>query len=122
MRSRPGSGKTAGVTDLRAAAHEHIERFNDAVRSGDYAPFLATFARDAVMRFTNVPVGPYHGLDAIRRAYAEQPPTDTMSVRSIEDVDPATAAVAFDWDSGGPGTMTLCWRDGELAELTISFD
>ena len=44
---------------------EHVERFNEAVRSGDYAPMLAAFAPDAEMAFEGVPVGPFVGREAI---------------------------------------------------------
>jgi len=36
---------------------EHFRLFNEAVRSHDWAAFLATFTPDAVMRFDGVPVG-----------------------------------------------------------------
>jgi hypothetical protein len=28
----------------------------------------------------------------------------------------------FDWDNGGAGSMQLRWRDGELVNLTISYE
>ena len=108
--------------DLRADVRGHESLFNDAVRTGDFGAFVATFAEDAVMTFDGVPVGPFRGRDAIRRAYASQPPTDTMTARSIEEIAPGTALVHFDWNAGGSGTMTLTWRDDRIAALRISFD
>jgi hypothetical protein len=100
---------------------EHLDLFNTGQRTGDWAPFLATFARDAVMSFAGVPAGPYHGRDAIARAYAVQPPSDTMTATSVES-DGDTDVVRFAWDAGGTGTMALGWRDGHLTTLHVAFD
>ncbi len=100
---------------------EHFLLFNAAVRSHDWTAFLATFAPDAVMRFEGVPVGPYAGLDQIARAYAERPPSDTMTSRSVaRDGDHDT--IRFNWDAGGDGTLELCWREGLIAGLVVTFD
>jgi len=66
----------AGVTDR---VENHFRLFNDAVRSRDWTAFLATFSPDAVMRFNGVPAGPYLGSKQIAQAYAENPPSDTMT-------------------------------------------
>jgi steroid delta-isomerase len=109
------------MTDLDGAVRQHCERFNEAQRSGDWAAFAATFADDARMAFTNVPVGPYDGRAAIAAAYDAQPPDDTMTVDAIEPVDADTARVRFHWDAGGAGTMLVRFRDGEVADLEITF-
>ena len=109
------------AADLEAAAREHCTLFNASVRSGDWAPFVATFASDAHMEFVNIQVGPFHDREAIAVAYAAQPPDDTMTIRSVTAVDGDTARVRFDWDKGGPGTMTVRWRAGQVAELAIEF-
>lgn len=109
------------MTDHSAAAEAHCSLFNESVRTGDWKPFVATFADDARMAFTNVPVGPYVGRDAIAAAYAENPPDDTMTIEYVDEVDADTAKVRFQWDNGGPGTMVVRWRDGEVAELEITF-
>jgi hypothetical protein len=108
--------------DLTSAAEAHCDLFNASVRSGDWAPFLATFADDAQMLFTNVPVPPAQGRDAIAAAYSANPPTDTMNVVSIEPVDRDTARVRFGWDAGGDGTMVVQWGDGLVSVLEITFD
>lgn len=77
-------------------AREHIERFNAAVRSGDWESFVATLAPDAVSRFDGVPAEPYVGREAIAAAYAENPPTDTMAVRAVETSGDAEI-VRFAW-------------------------
>ncbi len=100
---------------------EHFRLFNEAVRTRDWAAFLATLTPDAVMEFEGVPAGPYEGLDQIARAYAEQPPSDTMScVSDTRDGD--QDVVRFAWDAGGGGTLQVTWRDGAVAALTVTFD
>lgn len=108
--------------DLTEAVREHEQLFNDAVRAGDFDAFVATFAEEALMTFDGVPVGPFKGREKIAAAYAAQPPTDTMTIWSIEEVAPETALARFDWDNGGSGSMQVRWRDGEVADLTISFE
>jgi steroid Delta-isomerase len=109
------------MADVADRVEEHFRLFNQAVRSQDWAAFLATFTPDAVMRFEGVPAGPYAGLDQIARAYAEQPPSDTMSCASDER-DGDADVVRFAWDAGGGGTMRITWRDGAVAGLTVTFD
>jgi hypothetical protein len=108
--------------NVDAAARDHCTLFNESVRSGDWAPFIATFTPDANLEFINAPVGPFHGREAIAVAYASQPPDDTMAIRSVHPLGADTARVRFAWDRGGSGTMTACWRDGQVAELVIEFD
>lgn len=110
------------MIDLTTAVERHCELFNECVRTGDWAPFTATFAEDARMAFTNIPVGPFHGRDQIAVAYAEQPPTDTMTLEAVETLDPHTARVMFVWDnSGQDGAMVVRWRDGRVADLEVTF-
>ncbi len=108
----------AEVTDR---VEEHFRAFNEAVRGRDRAAFCATFTVDAVMRFAGAPAGPFAGRDEIIRAYAEQPPSDTMSCVS-DSRDSDRDVVRFAWDAGGGGTMELTWRDGSVAGLTVRFD
>ena len=65
----------------------HIERFNAAVRSGDFDAMADGFADDAVMEFQGVPVGPFHGREEIRAAYRAQPPDDELRVLDRRDDD-----------------------------------
>jgi steroid Delta-isomerase len=107
--------------DLRALLERHVELFNDAVGSGNYDAFLATFADDAVMRFDDLPVGPYLGKAAIARAYAEEPPRDTMALIDMEELGTDGVKASFEWDAGGTGEMVLRWVDDQVVELTIAF-
>jgi len=110
------------MTDLTAAVERHCELFNECVRTGDWAPFTASLADDARMAFTDVPVGPFEGREQIAVAYAEQPPTDTLTLEAVETLDPHTARALFVWDnSGEDGVMVLRWRDGKVAAIEVTF-
>ena len=103
---------------------EHVQRFNEAVRTGDYAPMLGAFAPDAEMVFEGVPVGPFVGRDAIAAAYAAQPPDDEIVLlgepRARGDVEESDYAWAAE---GTPaGRMILTARDGEIARLVVTFE
>ncbi len=110
------------MTDLTAAVERHCQLFNDCVRTGDWAPFTATFTDDARMAFTNLPIGPFHGREQIAVAYAEQPPTETMTLEAVETLDPNTARAHFQWDdSGEDGAMLVQWRGGQVAAVEVTF-
>jgi steroid Delta-isomerase len=103
---------------------EHVLRFNEGVRSGDFAPMLAAFADDAEMTFEGAPAGPFYGREAIGEAYREQPPDD-----EIEIFDPAerdgeiVARYAWLRDEGRQsGEMRLTPRDGRIQKLVVTFD
>ena len=57
---------------------EHVERFNEAVRSGDDSPMLAAFAPTRRWRSRASPSARSCGRDAIAAAYAQQPPDDEI--------------------------------------------
>jgi hypothetical protein len=102
-------------------AGEHIARFNAAVRSGDWADFVARFADDAVLEFVNVPTGPFRGRAQIAAAYRDNPPDDTIAVRSVESAD-HTERITFDWTRGGSGILVIEWRPDTLIErMTVEF-
>lgn len=107
--------------DLRALLERHVELYNEAVGSGDYTAFLATFADNAVMRFDDLPVGPFHGRDEIAQAYATQPPTDTMALIDMQEIGQDGVKASFEWDAGGTGEMILRWDGDRVVELTIAF-
>jgi steroid Delta-isomerase len=109
-------------TDLVEA---HVRAFNHGVRHGDWEPMLRRFADDATVRFEGVPVGPYEGLDAIRRAYREAPPDDEIRLLGIQDEERDESHVvtaAFAWMRGGTGRMVLELEAGLIRTLTIAFD
>jgi steroid delta-isomerase len=102
----------------------HVERFNQAVRSGDFEPMLSFFAPDAVMDFEGVPVGPFAGRDAIAAAYAAQPPDDEVVLLGEPRVDGDVEEADYAWKSEGTraGRMILTARDGEIAHLVVTFE
>ena len=109
---------------LTAFLERHVETFNAAVRSGDFAPLVALFADDATLEFDGVPVGPFHGRDAIAAAYAAQPPTDTMTVLDVRVEDDRTVVEPFSWARDGgvrSGEMRLVVEDEHIRRLVVAF-
>ncbi len=101
---------------------DHVAAFNAAIESGDWRGFSARFAGDAQLDFVAVPVGPFDGRAAIAAAYLDNPPDDTMVVRSVDSGD-VSDVVGFAWTRGGTGTMTLEWTpDGLVRRLVVAFD
>lgn len=97
-----------------------MARFNEGVRSGDFAPMLAHFADDAELVFVGVPAGPYRGKKAIARAYAQQPPDDEIDVIEVrEDVDDVECT--FTWRSGGQGTMRITPLGKRITRVVVAF-
>jgi steroid Delta-isomerase len=109
------------IPDVPARVVQHVAAFNAAVRSGEWTAFADRFAADATMAFTGVPAGPFSGRTEIARAYAQQPPTDTMAVQSVSTAGPVDR-VRFAWAAGGTGRMQLTWQSGLVARLEVSFD
>ena len=103
---------------------EHVERFNEAVRSGDYGPMLAAFAPDAEMAFEGVPVGPFVGREAIAAAYAQQPPDDEIVLLGEGRASCDTEETDYAWKADGTraGRMILTTRDGQIARLVVTFE
>jgi steroid Delta-isomerase len=103
---------------------EHIRRFNEAVRSGDFEPMLEEFAPDAEMIFEGVPVGPFAGRDAIAAAYAERPPDDEIVLLGEPRVDGDVEESDYAWEAEGTraGRMILTSRDGQIARLVVTFE
>jgi hypothetical protein len=101
---------------------EHVERFNQGVRSGDFTPMVAAFAEDAELHFEGVPVGPFVGRDAIDAAYREQPPDDEVEILSSEVRDGVVARYAWLREEGRQaGEMLLTPREGQIEKLVVTF-
>jgi RimJ/RimL family protein N-acetyltransferase/ketosteroid isomerase-like protein len=112
--------------DLEAPAmlDAHVERFNAAVRSGDFGPMLEHFAEDATMAFEGVPVGPFAGRDAIAGAYREQPPDDELDVLDTRLVGD-TIVAGYAWrrePNRRAGELRLTVRRGLITQLVVTFD
>jgi hypothetical protein len=101
----------------------HQILFNEGVRTGDFGPWLETFHDDAVASFTGLPLGPFHGRDAIAKAYAEHPPSSEMRVLS-STVDGDAIRARFIW-VGAPttgGEFVIRLRDDRLTSLDVALD
>jgi ketosteroid isomerase-like protein len=112
------------VTDPAAVLADHVRRFNDAVRSGDYREMVDGFPADAEMAFEGVPVGPFAGRDAIAAAYAARPPDDEIRLLGEPRVEGETVESDYAWAAEGTraGRIILTARDGEIARLVVTFE
>jgi steroid Delta-isomerase len=108
----------------RGLLQEHVARFNDGVRTGDWEPMLEQFEDDSELEFRGVPAGPYAGKDAIRTAYREQPPDDELRVlesRERGDVIEARYAWLAEPDVA-VGELLLTSDDGLVRRLVVTFE
>ena len=108
------------LEELTRGVEQHVALLNAGVRSGDFEPFLGTFADAAVMRFEGVPAGPYVGREAIAVAYRSNPPDDTMQVTSMREFA-GGVLVGFAWEHGGAGFFILETVDAMVSRLDVSF-
>jgi steroid Delta-isomerase len=97
----------------------HVGKYNEAVRTGDFGPFLEMYADNAVMSFDDLPVGPFYGRTAITEAYRTQAPNDTMWLIDMHEIGDDAVSASFEWDAGGTGEMFLRWADGHIEEHRI---
>lgn len=105
--------------------HDHVERFNAGVASGDFGPMLAAFTDDAEMVFEGIPVGPFHGKQAIAAAYREQPPDAQIQVLDATERDDGVLVARYAWvgQPGEPGgELRLTPQDGRITKLVVTFD
>jgi steroid Delta-isomerase len=94
----------------------HVENFNHGVRTGDWEPMLELLTEDADLEFTGIPVGPFHGRDAIADAYRTSPPDDEIV---LLDRGPRYAWLGA---PGQPaGELHLEERDGKIARLRVLY-
>jgi steroid Delta-isomerase len=104
--------------------NQHVDRFNQAVRTGDWEPMVEHFTDDAELRFEGVPAGPFEGRDAIAQAYREQPPDDEVRILDADQVGDETIA-DYAWavdPERRAGEMRLAERDGRIARLVVTFE
>ena len=103
---------------------DYVERHNAGVRTGDFGPMLEYFADDAELVFEGAPIGPFRGREAIRAAYRDRPPDDTVEILDAREDDRVVAA-GYGW-SREPGVrageIRLTLDDGRVAKLVVTFD
>lgn len=98
-----------------------MERFNAAVRSGDWDSFANGYTEDATVVFTSAPISPMHGRQEIAAGYAASPPADTITVTD-QQAEGDQVLVHFVWDAAPDqpgGAFRLVTRDGLVAENHI---
>jgi len=110
--------ETPVVNDLLS---RHVENFNVGVRTGDWIPMIELMTEDADLEFVGIPVGPFHGREAIAEAYRTMPPDDGLLV--IEDRGDGTAVYALMNEPERPaGELYLEERDGLISRLRILYE
>ena len=103
---------------------EHVERFNQGVRSGDFGPMLEGFTDDAELVFEGIPVGPFRGREAIAAAYRAQPPDDEIDLLDSQEAGDRRLVATYAWRRrpGVPaGGMELVTHEGRIARLMIQY-
>jgi RimJ/RimL family protein N-acetyltransferase len=103
--------------------HEHVARFNEGVRTGDFAPMLERFAEAAELAFEGVSVGPFRGRKAIAAAYRERPPDDEIRVLDAEERGEAVVAT-YAWmrePEVAAGELRLERAGDRIARLVVTF-
>jgi steroid Delta-isomerase len=107
---------------LNELLHEHVDSFNAGVRTGDWSSMLERFDDAAEMEFRGIPVGPFHGKQAIAEAYRAQPPDDEL--RLLDERDGAVEA-RYAWlaePDVAAGELLLSVEQGRIRRLVITFD
>jgi steroid Delta-isomerase len=100
---------------------QHVENFNNGVRTGDWTPMLALMTEDVELEFVGLPIGPFSGRDAVGDAYRAQPPSDELYV--LEDRGDGTAVYAWLQDPARPaGELHLDERDGSISRVRILYE
>jgi len=104
--------------------HEHVDSFNAGVRTGDWSSMLERFDDAAEMEFRGIPVGPFHGKEAIAEAYRAQPPDDELRVLEERERDGVLEA-RYAWlaePEVAAGELLLTPDEGRIRSLVITFD
>jgi drug/metabolite transporter (DMT)-like permease len=109
---------------VREMLHDHVERFNAAVRTGDWGPMLDGFDEGAEMEFRGIPVGPFAGKEAIATAYREQPPDDELRILEEREAGGRVEA-RYAWlaePDVAAGELLLTPENGSIRKLVVTFD
>jgi RimJ/RimL family protein N-acetyltransferase len=113
-----------GLADDVRLLHDHVLRFNEAARTGEWEPMLELFTDDAELAFDGVTAGPFEGRSAIAAAYAEQPPDDEVTTLGVRPGDGEVTAL-YAWRKEPAvvaGRMVLTPREGRIARLLVTFE
>ena len=103
---------------------DHVERFNVGVRSGDFGPMVDWFTEDAELAFEGIPVGPFHGREAIAAAYRAQPPDDEIDLLDVEQDGAGRVVASYAWRKRPgvrAGALVLLPRGERIARLVVIY-
>jgi hypothetical protein len=112
------------MSEMDSWLRDHVQRFNAAVRSGDFEPFVAGWAPDGRLAFEGVPVGPFEGRDAVAAAYRERPPDDELVLLSAEERPDGRVIARYAWaaaPSVEAGEMRFRRGPEGIDELVVTF-
>ena len=99
---------------------DHVDRFNEGVRTGDWSRMLELFAHDAELDFEGIPVGPFRGRDAIAEAYRMQPPDDEIVLLAQSD-----GVAVYAWarkPTVRGGELRVVEHDGQIRRLAVVYE
>ena len=99
---------------------EHVERFNEGVRTGDWSWMLELFTDDAELVFEGIPVGPFQGREAIAEAYRTRPPDDEIVLLAHND-----RVVVYAWMANPTvraGELRVVEDGGKIRGLTVVYE
>jgi steroid Delta-isomerase len=103
----------------------YVAAVNRGVREGNWADMLALLREDAEMEFVGIPVGPFHGREAIETAYRNQPPDDELILldRLHEQRGALVATYAWAQEPARPaGELHLWEADGEVTSVRVLYE
>jgi hypothetical protein len=94
----------------------YLALLNHGIRTGEWEPMLALLTEDCELEFIGIPVGPFHGREAIGEAYRAQPPDDELVM-----LDGTRYAWAKEPDRPA-GELHLEERDGKIARIRVLYE
>ena len=114
------------MSSVTEFAGEYVRVFNAAVASGDFAPLLARYTDDAVLRFENVPPDSstleYAGRPAFTAAYTDNPPDDQIEATGEPVTDGDHVVTGFAWRRDqSAGVLDLTVTDGLVSRMIVIF-
>ena len=99
---------------------DHVAAFNEGVRTGDWSSMLSRLTDDAVLEFEGIPVGPFHGREAIGEAYRVQPPDDEIVVLEHDGDSAVYAWVAQPTVRAGELHLTV--HDDAIERIRVVYE
>jgi steroid Delta-isomerase len=85
---------------------------------------IEMFADDAELVFEGIPVGPFHGREAIAAAYRTQPPDDEIDLLDTTHDNDGYLIASYAWrrrPGVRAGAIVLLPREQQIARLVIHY-